>query len=107
MYLSYDTVPKNAVILSIPDTVSQILPHPGNHLLRHHHHQCHNYLEDLDPLLDVAEVERILEVPRGVLADLGDLHHLAQLLRVARDQVQERQLVKVLRPLVAHLDNLS
>ena len=29
MYLSYDTVPKNAVILSIPDTVSQILPHPG------------------------------------------------------------------------------
>ena len=30
MYLSYDTVPKNAVILSIPDTVSQILPHPDN-----------------------------------------------------------------------------
>ena len=29
MYLSYDTVPKNAVILSIPDTVSQILPHPA------------------------------------------------------------------------------
>ena len=31
MYLSYDTVPKNAVILSIPDTVSQILPHPDTH----------------------------------------------------------------------------
>ena len=65
------------------------------------------HLEDLDPLLDVAEVERVLEVARGVLPDLGDLHHLAQLLSVARDEVQERQLVKVLGPLVAHLNHLK
>ena len=64
------------------------------------------HLKDLDPLLDVPEVEGVLEVSRGVLADLGDLHHLAELLGVARDEVQERQLVKVLRPLVAHLHDL-
>lgn len=37
---------------------------------------------------------------------LTDLHHLAQLGQVARDEVQEGELVKVLGPLVAHLHHL-
>ena len=63
-------------------------------------------LEDLHSLLDVAEVERVLELAAGVLPDLGDLHHLLQLFQVAGDQVEEAELVKVLGPLVAHLHHL-
>ena len=37
----------------------------------------------LDPLGYVAQVERVLEVTGGILPDLGNLHHLAQLLQVA------------------------
>jgi len=63
-------------------------------------------LQDLHPLAHVAEQQRRLELPVDVLAHLGDLHHLPQLVQVARDQVEERELVKVLGALVAHLDDL-
>lgn len=34
------------------------------------------------------------------------LHHLSELLQIASDQVQERELVKVLSSLVSHLNHL-
>lgn len=58
-------------------------------------------------LLDVAQQQRPLELRGHVLADLRDLHHLAQLVQVARDQVQEGQFIEVLCTLVAHLYDLG
>lgn len=37
---------------------------------------------------------------------LTNLHHLPQLVQVASNQVEEGKLVKVLGPLVGHLDHL-
>ncbi len=39
--------------------------------------------------------------------DFSDLHHLSKLLQVPCDQVEERQLVEVLGPLVAHFNDLK
>jgi hypothetical protein len=39
--------------------------------------------------------------------DFSDLHHLSKLLQVPGDQVEERQLVEVLGPLVAHFNDLK
>ena len=35
------------------------------------------------------------------------LQHLAKLVHIARDEVQERQLIKLLHALIRHLDNLQ
>ena len=50
----------------------------------------------LDPLGGVAQVERVVEAGHGVLAHLGNLEHLAELVRVAREQVQEGEALEVL-----------
>ena len=62
--------------------------------------------QDLDSLLHIPEVEGVLELAAGVLPDLGDLHHLLQLVQVAGDQVEEGELVEVLGPLLTHLHHL-
>ena len=63
-------------------------------------------LEDLNPLRDISEVERVVERGHDVLAHLTDLEHLSQLRGVARDEVEEREPLKVLRFLVRHLNHL-
>mmetsp|Transcript_51841 Transcript_51841/g.105519 ORF Transcript_51841/g.105519 Transcript_51841/m.105519 type:complete len:671 (+) Transcript_51841:722-2734(+) len=62
--------------------------------------------EDLDAFLHVAEVEGVVEAAHDVAAHLGDAQHLRQLLRVAGEQVEEGQPLKVFRLLVRHLDDL-
>ena len=66
-----------------------------------------DFAEDVDAGLDVAEVESVVEATHLVPSHLGNLGHLGQLVRVARDEVQERESVKVLRALVRDLDDLS
>lgn len=62
--------------------------------------------QDSNPSLDVTEVERVLESRHRIASLLGnDLHH-GELLSVASDEVEERELVKTLCLLVARLDNL-
>ena len=58
------------------------------------------------PFLDVAQIQRRLILRTRVFANLRDLHHLLQLLQIARDQVEERQLVEILRALIRHLHHL-
>merc|ERR1719220_1907893 len=62
--------------------------------------------EHFHPLGYISKVKSILEVSRGVLSDLGDLHHLPQLLEVPSDEVEKRELVEVLGSLIAHLHHL-
>jgi hypothetical protein len=59
-----------------------------------------------DPALDIPEVQRVLE-PRHLISTLGsnDLHH-AQSLSIPSNEIQERQLVKVLCLLIRSLHNL-
>mmetsp|Transcript_5041 Transcript_5041/g.12587 ORF Transcript_5041/g.12587 Transcript_5041/m.12587 type:complete len:272 (+) Transcript_5041:190-1005(+) len=47
-----------------------------------------------------------MEARVDILAHLGDLEHLAQLVQVARDQVEEGEPLKVLRALVGELEHL-
>ena len=54
----------------------------------------------------VPEVQRVVEAAHDVSAHLGQLEHLAQLLHVAGDEVQEAEPVKALGALVAELDDL-
>ena len=68
--------------------------------------QQYNSSHSPDSLLNVTQVERVLEVRRCVLSDLGNLHHLSELLKVSGDQVKEGELVEGLGPLVTHLDHL-
>ncbi len=48
-----------------------------------------------------------MELSGRIFSDFCDFHHFTKLLEVAGDQVEERELVKVLRALIAHLDNLD
>lgn len=66
-----------------------------------------NVAEDGDASLDVAEVERIVEARHGVAAHLCDLGHLAELLGVAGNEVEEGEPVKVLCALVRDFDDLG
>ena len=56
--------------------------------------------------MDVAEVEGVVEAAHHVPAHLGDPQHLRQLLRVASDEIEEGEALKVLGLLVGHLDDL-
>lgn len=53
-----------------------------------------------------GQLEGASQGTAGFALKLTDLHHLAQLLQVARDQVEEGEPVEVLGALVAHLHNL-
>ena len=68
--------------------------------------QLPGLLKHANLLLDVAEVQRIVEAAHDVSSDVSQLEHLAQLLQVAGDEVQEAEPVKALGLLVAELDNL-
>ena len=63
-------------------------------------------LQQRHALLDVAQVERVVEAAHRVRLHLGDLEHLAKLVDVARDQVEEGEALHVLGALVGHLDDL-
>ena len=65
-------------------------------------------LEHADAFGDVAEEERVVEARHGVVLHrvLGDLEHLAQVVRVSREQVEEREALHVPGLLVRHLDDL-
>lgn len=65
-----------------------------------------NILQHSDSSLHVAEVEGIVEPRHVVTPHLGNLGHLLELLRIAGDEVQEGETVKVLGPLVRDLDDL-
>ncbi len=54
-------------------------------------------------LAHVAQVQRVVEAAHDVGPHLRDLEHLAQLLGVARDEVQERQPLVALGLLVREL----
>lgn len=41
-----------------------------------------------------------------MITNLGDFHHLSELFQIARDQIEERELVEILSSLIAHLDDL-
>ena len=60
-----------------------------------------------DACLHVVQVQRVAEAAHHVAALLRDLQHLAQLLQVARDRVQEGQLAQALRALVARLHHAA
>lgn len=47
-----------------------------------------------------------MATPHDVIAELRDAQHLSQLLHIARDDVQETQLVERLRVLISHLHDL-
>jgi len=63
-------------------------------------------LENRNSTLDVAEIKRVLESRHLVSSLDGDALHHAQFLSVTGDQVKERQLVKVLGPLVSQFYDL-
>lgn len=65
-----------------------------------------NLAQDVDPRLDVAEVEGIVEATHLISTHLCNLGHLCELLRVAGNEVEEREAVKVLGALVGDLDDL-
>lgn len=65
-----------------------------------------NLAQHVDPRLDVTEVEGIVETTHLISTHFCNLGHLGQLLGVASDEVEEREAIKVLGPLVSNLDNL-
>mmetsp|Transcript_30277 Transcript_30277/g.77203 ORF Transcript_30277/g.77203 Transcript_30277/m.77203 type:complete len:1034 (-) Transcript_30277:1092-4193(-) len=93
--------------------VGQRLPQPLRVLLQPVHRRRHvrqrrlaRLLQDAHLLAHVAQVQRVLEAPHHVAAHLCDLEHLAQLLQVAGDEVQEGQALKRLGLLVRELHDL-
>ena len=56
---------------------------------------------------DIAQVQRVLEPRHVVSPSLRNHRHLAQVLHVASDEVQEGELVKLLRLLERLFDNLA
>ena len=54
----------------------------------------------------MSDIEHITVANTKLLHQQTYLHHLSQLLQIASDQVQERELVKVLGSLVSHFNNL-
>lgn len=65
-----------------------------------------NLSQQTDTLLHVAQEQRVVEARHVVATELGNLEHLGQLVSVAGSEVQERESVKVLDALIAHLHNL-
>lgn len=59
------------------------------------------------PVCGVSEEEGVVEAGLGVTAHLGDLEHLAELLGVAGEQVEEGEALEVLGALVRHLHHLQ
>lgn len=51
----------------------------------------------LDPLINIAKQQGHLKVAVNIVSHRGDLHHLLQLLRVTRHQVEKGQLLEVFR----------
>ena len=62
--------------------------------------------EDLDTFLHIPKQKGRLVLTRSVLADFSNLHHLPQFVEITSNQIQKGQLVEVLRPLIAHLNDL-
>ena len=62
--------------------------------------------QDGNARLDVAQEQGVLEARHVVAPLLRDCLHHAEALRVAGDEVEERQLVKALGLLVRRLDDL-
>ena len=62
--------------------------------------------QDSNSGLDITEVERVLESRHRIASLLGNNLHHSELLSVASDEVEERELVKALGLLVTRLDNL-
>lgn len=61
---------------------------------------------DVNSLFDITKVEGVMEAAHHILTEGGDVKHLRELLDVARDEIQERQTLKILRLLVGSLDHL-
>ena len=64
-------------------------------------------LQDADALADIAEVQRGVEPVHDAALHLSDLHHLLELLQLPCDEVEEGQALKVVRLLVAELDDIK
>ena len=56
--------------------------------------------------VNVTRIQRIVETGHGVSSSVRNLLHLGQLLRATSSEVQERQLIEILRLLIRLLDNL-
>mmetsp|Transcript_11249 Transcript_11249/g.32345 ORF Transcript_11249/g.32345 Transcript_11249/m.32345 type:complete len:417 (-) Transcript_11249:1827-3077(-) len=63
-------------------------------------------LEDRNAFGGISQQQRVVVPSHDVPAHVGDLEHLAELLGVTRDQVQEGETIKVLGALVTHLNDL-
>jgi hypothetical protein len=66
-----------------------------------------NFTQHCDPSLDVTQVQSVVEPRHLVTSHFCNLGHLGKLLRVASDEVEEGESVKVLRTLVGGLDDLD
>mmetsp|Transcript_2603 Transcript_2603/g.6058 ORF Transcript_2603/g.6058 Transcript_2603/m.6058 type:complete len:298 (+) Transcript_2603:1497-2390(+) len=65
-----------------------------------------NFLEHLDTFGCITKIECIVKTRHDVPTHLCDLEHLAELVVVTCDKIEEAQTLEVLSALVGHLDNL-
>lgn len=73
----------------------------------HKIYQKHTHPQNSYSLQHITQVQGSLILARYILPYFCNLHHLAQLIQISRNKVQEWKLVKVLCSLVAHFYNLK